>query len=345
MKNLGQRIIDYLKEQNHINPNSCQINAINIIDDNINLNLTKRFLFFFKKKLPGIYICGSNGVGKSVILKALHVLYKKSEIFHFSDLIFHIQNSENNKIESLLHRKKLILIDEFFINNLTNIILFKKFLSNKSFNKKKIIMTSNKDISEIYNDPINQNLCEEIKEYLKNNFIKIKMRSRIDYRIKDKVNHNFFLIKKDFSSKSQDTLRKQLAITSIPRNIVFKRKGYQFNLENFYGNLFDVNFDVFLKKKLVFQDFKLIAKKAKFFIIRDLRQIDENEKDYIYRFISLIDAFYENKNILSISTRVKLDNLYCGKKKIFELKRTLSRLKEMGSSRYINRNLKNFILK
>jgi len=51
------------------------------------------------------------------------------------------------------------------------------------------------------------------------------------------------------------------------------------------------------------------------------------------------------KNILSISTRVELDNIYCGKKNIVELKRTISRLKEMGSNTYITKNLKNFVKK
>ena len=38
-----------------------------------------------------------------------------------------------------------------------------------------------------------------------------------------------------------------------------------------------------------------------------------NKKIFVYKFISLIDAFYENKNILSISTEVELNNIYVGK--------------------------------
>ena len=70
-----------------------------------------------------------------MILKALNLLFENSEIFHFSDLIFHIQKSKGLKKKFGIE-KKLILIDEFYINNLTNIILFKKFLS-ESLKKKK----------------------------------------------------------------------------------------------------------------------------------------------------------------------------------------------------------------
>ncbi len=345
MKKLSNKLLNYLKDQNHINPNPCQIKAIHEIEKKINIGFKKKIFNFFSKKFEGIYLQGSVGVGKSIILKALHVLYKNSEIFHFSDLIFHIQNTQSTNTQSLLYKKKLILIDEFYINNLTNIILFKKFLLDSSLKNKILIMTGNREITKIYNDPVNSKLCSEIKNYLKKSFIIIKMKSRVDYRSKKNVNHSFFFLKKENANALQNNLRKKLAITSIPRNINFKRKGNNFFLKNFYGNLLDYKFDDFLSKKLVFQDYVLIAKKIKFLIIRDIPQLNENESDFIYRFISLIDAFYENKNILSISTRVELDKIYLGKSSSFELKRTISRLKEMGSDTYIIKNLKKFVKK
>ena len=309
MKNLSTKIVNHLETQNHINPNICQINAISEIESKLSRSLKQKIVEVFRKEFTGIYLYGSVGVGKSVILKALNLLFENSEIFHFSDLIFHIQKSESLKTEFEI-KKKLVLIDEFFINNLTNIILFKKFLSNFFKKKKIIIMTGTRRITQIYDDPVNKQLCKDIKIFLDQNFKQIKMTSKVDYRSKENVNHNFFFINKHNSNSSQNSLRKKLAITSIPRNINFKRKGNNFFLKNFYGNLLDYKFDDFLSKKLVFQDYVLIAKKIKFLIIRDIPQLNENESDFIYRFISLIDAFYENKNILSISTRVELDKIY-----------------------------------
>mgnify|MGYP001188247499 FL=1 len=344
MKNLSSKIVSHLETQNHINPNVCQINAISQIETKLSKSLKQRIVEVFKKNFIGIYLYGSVGVGKSVILKALNLLFESSEIFHFSDLIFHIQKSKSLKKEFNI-KKKLILIDEFYINNLTNIILFKKFLSESLKKKKIIIMTGNREITHIYDDPVNKQLCEDIKVFLDQNFKQIKMTSKVDYRSKENVNHNFFFIRKDNANNFQNSLRKQLAITSIPRDLILKRKGYNFTLNNFYGNLIDIEFESFMKKNLIFQDFLMIAKKVKFLIIRNIPQLDDNLKNYIHRFISLIDAFYENKNILSISTRVELDNIYCGKKNIVELKRTISRLKEMGSNTYITKNLKNFVKK
>jgi len=345
LKNLSNKLIDYLQNQNHINPNFCQIRAVTEIEKRLSKNLTQKIISYFINKLEGIYLHGSVGVGKSIILKAVNVLYKNSEIFHFSDLIFHIQNSKEKKKSNFLEKQKVILIDEFSINNLTNIILFRKFLKEASFKKKIIIMTGNKEITNIYNDPVNENVCKEIRLFLSENFTQIKMKSKVDYRSKENVNNNFFFIKKKNFSFSQNKLIKQIATTSRPRDLIIKKRGYTFSIKNYYGNLLDIEFKNFFQKKLIFQDFVIISKKVNFLILRDIPKLYEGDKDKIYRFISFVDALYENNNVLSISTRVELENIYNGKSNSFEFKRTLSRLKEMGSNTYITKNLKKFIKK
>ena len=255
MKNLSSKFVSHLETQNHINPNICQLNAISLIETKLSTSLKQKILEVFKKKFIGIYLHGSVGVGKSVILKALNLLFKNSEIFHFSDLIFHIQKSKSLKKEFNI-KKKLILIDEFYINNLTNIILFKKFLSDSFKKKKIIIMTGNRKITQIYDDPVNKKLCKDIKVFLDQNFKQIKMTSKVDYRSKENVNHNFFFINKDNANSFQNLLRKEIAITSIPRDLTLKRKGYKFILNNFYGNLIDIEFESFIKKILFFKIFQ-----------------------------------------------------------------------------------------
>ena len=86
-------------------------------------------------------------------------------------------------------------------------------------------------------------------------------------------------------------------------------------------------------------DYDLISKKIKIFVLRNIKQIDESKKNILARFISFIDVLYENKNILSISSNVGLDELYIGNTNSSEFKRTISRLKEMGTNKYINKNL------
>ena len=84
-----------------------------------------------KNYKPGIYIYGAVGVGKSVLLKALKAVYPDSKILHFNKLIFYLQakTKKNLDLAKKIKEKKLILVDEFFINNLTSLILFDKLIT------------------------------------------------------------------------------------------------------------------------------------------------------------------------------------------------------------------------
>ena len=73
MKNLSTKIVNHLETQNHINPNICQINAISEIESKLSRSLKQKIVDVFKKEFTGIYLYGSVGVGKSVILKALNL--------------------------------------------------------------------------------------------------------------------------------------------------------------------------------------------------------------------------------------------------------------------------------
>ena len=85
---------------------------------------------------------------------------------------------------------------------------------------------------------------------------------------------------------------------------------------------------IFLRKKLVFQDYSLIAKKIKIFFFRDIPKLTEEKANHLSRFIHFVDVYYENKNILSISTEVELDKLYAGKEMYLILKELFPDLKK-----------------
>ena len=342
MEKLNEKLLNRLKNFNNIKPNHCQIEATKIISKKLNRHENFpiiRFLF----NVRNIYLYGSFGVGKSVLIKALNYIYPNSIIFHFSDLIFFLQKNHTKEIE--LSKKfgacKVILVDEFFINNMTNLVIFKKFLY---FAKKKnilLILTSNKHLKKIYNDPVNPNLSKKIITLFIKNFEIYNMKSKIDYRATKSKNENFFFEGlQNNIKKKQNSLIKKYAITSIPREINFKRIGNKFSLNNYYGNIIDLDFSHFFNYDLVFKDYDIISKKVKIFILRNLTKENiENEK-FMARFIFFIDVLYENKNILSLSSEMELDKVNVKNINSFDFKRTVSRLKEMRSGEYIKDNLK-----
>jgi cell division protein ZapE len=62
-----------------------------------------------------------------------------------------------------------------------------------------------------------------------------------------------------------------------------------------------------------------------------------DEKDVAARFVTLVDALYENSVKLFVTAAAKPENLYTGGEGSFEFGRTVSRLKEMQSADYMAR--------
>ena len=314
---------------------------MSIIEETL-IQFTKFNLLRLRSKFKqGVYIYGNVGVGKSTLLKALDAVHPHSIILHFNDLIFNLQSKskDGSDFAKSAKKKKLIIIDEFFINNITSLILFEKFLQDIKKANIPLIMSGNKKLSMIYDDPVNPDLCKKIRKELETFFLSALVKSRIDYRVRNKVNNNFFFLgTTEFNSK-QNLIIKNLSEFSESNEMKFERKGNSFILNKTYGNLIDFEFNEFFSKNLVFQDYEIIAKKIKIFIVRNIKQMDENSKNLLTRFISFIDVVYENKNVLSVSSNVELDQLYIGKTNSYEFRRTTSRLKEMGSKTYININL------
>ena len=340
MKNLKSKTLSYLKNNNYITPNTFQVNAATEIEERLINNQKYRIFKSSKLNKKWIYIHGSVGVGKSVLLCAINKVFPNSELIHFSDLIFKLQsqNKSSSHHVDILKKKKLLLIDEFFINNLTIYILFKNFCEYFENLKVTIILSGNHKLSKIYYDPVNPRLCKEINDKLKSFFSIIQVKSKVDYRERYKINKEFFLIGQR-KNNSQIKIIKNLSSTSKSSEQIFRRKGNNFKLDKIYGNLIDLRFEDFFSKNFVFQDYEIIAKNIRIFVIRDIVKMNENSKNLISRFISFIDVLYENKNILSISTNVELIELYSGKTNANEFKRTISRLQEMGSNDYINKYL------
>ena len=84
------------------------------------------------------------------------------------------------------------------------------------------------------------------------------------------------------------------------------------------------------------KEYKIISQNFDYIIIRNIPKLDEDKKDSVARFISLIDNIYDKKWFLSIASKFRLSEIFKAKTKKFEFERTLSRLIEMGSQKYVS---------
>jgi cell division protein ZapE len=72
--------------------------------------------------------------------------------------------------------------------------------------------------------------------------------------------------------------------------------------------------------------------------ISNIPQLGADDHNQALRFITLIDCLYENKTKLICTAEVVPEALYTGSRNKFEFARTISRLREMQTTDYLQFN-------
>ena len=352
MRPIFQNLVNEIEEFNKIKLDNEQKVIIKKINSFIPNNYYSKIVQNFLNKKNGVYLHGQSGVGKTMIMNSLvNILYReKCFKSHFNELILKLQklNFSSEKIlKSELIKNKiffknqvLICIDELSINNIADIIILEKFLK---FSKKMKIFTfftSNLAPENLYFNNHQKKKIDELINFIKTNLIILKLESENDYRKSfDKCLN--FVFDKDMKTNLREMkiLRYKLAGEISRKEKKFSRIGNSFILKNIYGKLLECEFNEICGKNFGFKDYKLISKEVHFFLIKNIpnfkKSISEKEK----RFITLIDVIYEEKKILSISTKFNFKKLNSLRTQNLEVNRMLSRLNELFSKKYIEENL------
>ena len=163
--NLKKLFLNHCKTKG-LEMNNNQIITIETINEFYQNNFDYNFfinLFAKKENIPGFYLQGDVGVGKTMILnffyenfnETKHRLHFNEFMINFHDFIF--QNKKNNKrngidlfVKDLKKKTQIIYFDEFQVTNIVDAMilgsLFKKIFEENI----KVIFSSNININNLY---------------------------------------------------------------------------------------------------------------------------------------------------------------------------------------------------
>ena len=303
-------------------------------------------LFTKKKNIPGFYLQGDVGVGKTMILnffyenfnETKHRLHFNEFMINFHDFIFQNKNNEKentiDKFVTKLKRKyKLIYLDEFQVTNIVDAMmlgsLFKKIFDENI----KVIFSSNVKINDLYKDGLQREQFIPFIEIMKKRCLEQTLILKEDYRkSQNKNNDNYLFPLNEITSFKINKLFRQLTKNKIKEEKILSIKGRKFNIKNYYEGVVRFNFNDLCNKNIGAEDYIKIADLCKYIVIENLPNFDNNNSNQQQRFITLIDIIYEKKVNLTISSVSSLDKLTSGNSLSEPFKRTVSRLYELTSS-------------
>ena len=329
--------------------NNNQITTIQSINkfhqNNFNYNFFTN-LFYKKENIPGFYLQGDVGVGKTMILnffyknfnQTKHRLHFNEFMIDFHDFIFQNKNSEKrniiNKFVAKLKKKyKLIYFDEFQVTNIVDAMilgsLFKKIFDENI----KVIFSSNIKINDLYKDGLQRNQFIPFIKIMKKKCFEQTLTIKDDYRKSQNKNNDRYLYPlNEITSFKINKLFRKLTKDKIKQEKILSIKGRKFNIKNYYEGVARLDFNDLCNKNIGAEDYIKIADVCKYILIENLPNFDDNNSNQQQRFITLIDIIYEKKVNLSISSVSKLDKLTTASSLSGPFKRTLSRLHELTSS-------------
>ena len=304
----------------------------------------------------GLYLWGGVGRGKSMLMDLFHntlrIKEKRRVHFHAFMLEVHERLREERKKETgdpippvaaaLAQGLRCLAFDEMVINNSADAMIMSRLFTALMIDEGvTIVTTSNRAPSELYKDGLNREHFLPFINLIERQLDVRPLNGPVDYRLDrlgdmttwhtplgeaatDQVRKAFYRLT-DYAPEDHDHVPSgEVEVGSrrifVPRSL----KGV----------------GVFSFKRLCGQplgaaDYLAIAYQYHTVILVGIPRMGPEDRNEAARFVTLIDALYENRVKLFVTADAEPEDLYQAGDGHFEFERTISRLKEMQSKDYM----------
>lgn len=326
--------------------NSYQKDLLNILA-NFTKDLNKKSIYkiFSKRRAFGIYIHGSTGSGKTMLLQSFYSKLTVAKKFvHYQEFI---QETHKTLHEKNMHSRidayakelskgfKVLCMDEIEIKDIADAMLigrlFKYLFKYKVF----IAATSNTPVNDLYKDGLQRELFLPFIKIMNDHLVVHNLKSNVDYRTINVSDKDKIVVTKDHEARKIFTAVVEKLIQGKQKStkeLKFFGRNILFN--NVYGDILIVSFVELCKTERSSVDYINICKAFHIIVLLDVPVIEEAETEIAIRLINFIDNAYFNKVKLYMNTCDDIEKIYQKGARHFEFLRTISRIKEMASENW-----------
>lgn len=321
----------------------------------------------------GLYLWGGTGTGKTFMMDIFYdaVPVERKNRIHFHEWMIDVherlhrrQKSRATKdasaddivtqvAEEMLSEAWLLCFDEFQVTHISDAIIMKRIFSVLFERGAVVVATSNRPPDDLYLNGLNRPLFMPFIPMLKEFCEVHDIGAEVDYRIisgeDDEEDSRVYihpngeaeknLLERKFHRLCQGGVRSGVQLETQGRRIVVPKAGVGTDIGFF-------RFKDLCDRPLGAADYLAVASAFHTIFIADIPTLTLQERDQVRRFITLIDAFYE-KHVKLLCTAddhaIGLFRVSEEEKKtmggvmdeIFAWDRTVSRLTEMASAKYL----------
>lgn len=304
------------------------------------------------KKYPaitGLYLWGGTGRGKTYLMDSLYKCLpgiKKNRV-HFHRFMLDIHERLKKLPRSpdplsiiaaqIADDIQVLFLDEFHVHDIADAMLLSVLLQEIFVRNVVLVATSNIAIKDLYLNGLQRDRFLAAINLLHQFTEEINLESDNDYRFNILNNNERYYLITD--SNGVVLLENEFnAITPCPA-----KTNRSISMNNRYINYiacaddniwFDFS-EICLTPRSA-HDYIKIAEIYSTVFISDVRQMSDKDDAAAKRFIHLIDALYDHNVKVVISAEVVTGDLYIGQRLKFAFARTISRLTEMSTDKYLS---------
>lgn len=303
----------------------------------------------------GIYLWGDVGRGKTWLMNLFFnsLPFDQKYRIHFHNFMIDVHkhldalsrqkvtNQKNplTKIASDYAEKyRVICLDEFIVTNITDAMLLHGLLRALNHHGVMLVMTSNRTPDDLYLNGLQRERFLPAISLIEHTSKVIHLDGELDHRtVLDKSDESLHVIESETDTTKLQQKMQALAGDSIKQNPVLSIQNRPVQTIACADGVVWFDFNVLCNTPRAAQDYIQLAEQFHTLLLSNVPIMDEYMDDKARRFIYLIDALYDRQVKIILSAEAEPENLYTGDMLEFAFRRTLSRLIEMQSERYLSK--------
>ena len=290
--------------------------------------------FVSKKTMRGLYLWGSVGIGKTYLMDLFYQCgnYPKLRMHFFTfmrDIHQKLQHYQGQKdplkkiAYDIAEHAQVICFDEFFVSNIADAMILGELFKHLFTAGIILIATSNTEPDNLYKDGLQRERFLPAIEALKRHTCP----ADVYFFPLNETTKNHMQASFDFYNNYGDFDHTPLKVNNHQLPVIRKHQGILW-----------CNFQDLCQHNRSQNDYIYLAKHFHTLLIDNVKPIAACDRRTILRFIHLIDIFYDEHVRVVIAAATCAAELYSQGPHEFEFQRTLSRLIEMQSKVYFDRD-------
>lgn len=297
----------------------------------------------------GVYLWGGVGRGKSFLMDAFYntVPLRRKTRVHFHEFMRSVHRSlEDVKgmanpldevAKRLSRRYRLICFDEFHVSDVADAMILYKLLTGLFKRGTAFVMTSNYEPNTLYPDGLHRDRILPAIELIEQKMDILNVDSGIDYRrrILDQVKVYHFP-DDEHAQAALKTAFESLADTQ-PLDVTLNIEHREIKALARSGSVVWFDFATLCGGPRSQNDYLELANRFQTIILSGVPQMGPRQASEARRFTWLIDVLYDHSVKLIMSAQCEPDALYTVGPLANEFHRTVSRIEEMQSKDYLDR--------